>query len=70
VVTTSAGGKAGFDLWVLKAEADGRYSKATTHKLTLKLKALGAESPTVESIEDELEILPVRPRLGESNEPS
>ncbi len=63
VITDSVGGRAGFDLKVVKAEGDGKHSKNTTQKVTLKLKALNWESTTVSDKSDELELLPLRPRL-------
>lgn len=59
VVTETRGGGGGFDLKVVKADANVRYDRERVHKITLKLKALGEEDAAVPDLPD---TLPLRPR--------
>jgi hypothetical protein len=59
VVTESKGGGGGFDLKVVRADANMKYERESVHKITLTLKALGMEELNVPDLPD---TLPLRPR--------
>jgi hypothetical protein len=59
VITESKGGGGGFDLSVIKADGSVKYDKEQVHKITLTLKALGADDVVVPELPDQL---PLRPR--------
>lgn len=59
VVTESAGGGGGFDLKVVKADGNVKYEREQVQKITLTLRALGAQDADIPDLPDQL---PVRPR--------
>jgi Trypsin-co-occurring domain 2 len=61
VVTASAGGSGGFDLKILKADAQIDHSEQTVHKVVVTLKAL-ADDEGLPELGDEL---PLRPRMSD-----
>src|SRR5215470_4052788 len=54
VVTESKGGGGGFDLKVIKADANVKYDKEQVHKVALTLKALGSDDSIVPDLPDTL----------------
>lgn len=64
VVTESKEGGGGFDLKVLRADANVKYDKESVHKVTLTLKALGTDDVDVPDLPD---TLPLRPRTRDED---
>jgi hypothetical protein len=58
VITESKGGHGGFDLKVIKADANVKYDKESVHKVTLKLKALEKADLTIPELPDEVRVRP------------
>ncbi|HEY7305966.1 MAG TPA: trypco2 family protein [Bryobacteraceae bacterium] len=59
VVTKSKGGGVGFDLKVVRADANVKYDQESVHKVILKLKALDKDDLVLPDVPDQL---PIRPR--------
>jgi hypothetical protein len=59
VVTESKGGGGGFDLKVIKADANVKYDREQVQKIILTLRALGKDDAAIPDLPDQL---PLRPR--------